>query len=109
MKLITINYDYSKIINSKSQERDAFKKSTSASNVIYFFYDNSNCLYIGETSASLYDRCFTNTPKHSTKEWFKKANKIHIIELENDVDDIGRQALESSFILAFRPINNKKA
>ncbi len=93
MKLITINYDYSKIINPNSQERDAFRKSTSAANVIYFFMAIVIAYTIGETSASLYDRCFKNSPKHSKKEWFQKANKIHIIELENDVDDIARQAL----------------
>ena len=65
-------------------------------------------LYIGETGTSLKDRCYKHTPKESEQPWFKKGNLIHIIELGEDIDIIARQAIESSFILAYRPKYNKK-
>lgn len=108
MELKTVKYDYSKIIIDNSKEQKYFRKEISVTNIIYLFHKNSECLYIGETGTSLYDRCYVHTPKHSEKTWFKEANIIHIIELDEEIDVIARQALESSFILAYRPKFNKK-
>lgn len=109
MKLKTVEYDYSKMSINKFKEQEQFKNNINVTNIIYLFYEDDVCLYIGETGTSLKDRVYRNTPKHSGKEWFKKANIIHIIELDKCIDDICRQALESIFILAYRPEYNKKA
>jgi predicted GIY-YIG superfamily endonuclease len=101
MELKTVKYNYY-CLNPE------FKNEISVSNIIYLFYKNSDCLYIGETNTSLSDRCYRHTPKESDKPWFKEGNLIHIIKLDANIDNIARQALESSFILAYRPKYNKK-
>lgn len=109
MKLKTVKYEYSKISIDKSNEQIQFKKEIDIRNVIYFFFKDDKCLYIGETGATLKERCYKNTPKHSEKDWFKSANTIYIMQLDMEIGDIARQTLESTFILAYRPVNNKKA
>lgn len=109
MKLKTVRYN-SSLLKPRSAELKEFKKEISdKGNIIYLFYKNSKCLYIGETSTSLEDRCYKNTPKHAKKIWFKQSNRIHIIKLDKKLDNIARQALESAFILSHRPRYNKKA
>ena len=109
MKLKTIKYDYIAVMLEGSNAEEEFKKAISVKNILYFFYNNDECLYIGESGKKLYDRFYKHTPKHHEKEFFKEGNMIHIIELGSEIDDIARQALESSFILAYRPKYNKKA
>ncbi|MFD0942923.1 hypothetical protein [Savagea faecisuis] len=108
MELKTVAYNYSEI-NNNQKIKKKFKEDISVSHIIYLFYNGNECLYIGESCASLKDRCYTNTPKHTEKEWFKLSNKIHIIKLDECIDNIARQTLESTFILAYRPKYNKKA
>ncbi len=95
-----------------SKARKEFREKANLSNIIYFFFDNSECYYIGESSISLTDRCFKNTPKHSKKGWFNHCDKVVIIQLEDEFGDIERHALESSFILAYKsaghPLQNEK-
>ncbi|NNU95811.1 MULTISPECIES: GIY-YIG nuclease family protein [Bacillota] len=107
MELKTVKYNYCNLVSNK-QDIQKFKEEISVSNIIYLFYNNSECLYIGETGTSLNDRCYKHTPKESDKPWFKEGNLIHIIKLDEKIDIIARQALESSFILAYRPKYNKK-
>lgn len=107
MNFYLINYSYNNL-KPKSKIMKKFKSDISVSNIIYFFFNNCECLYIGETETSLKDRCYKHTPKESRMDWFKEANKIQIIELDDKIDTIARQALESSFILAYRPKYNKK-
>lgn len=107
MELNTVKYEYSNLVTNKENEND-FKNAIKISNVIYLFYYNSDCLYIGETGTSLFDRCYKHTPKEIEKEWVKEGNQIHIIKLDSNIDTIARQALESSFILVYRPKYNKK-
>ena len=108
MKLHTVRYDAKKLVVG-TPEYEKYKKETSIPNVIYFFYDNDECLYIGETGKSLFDRTFKNTPCHFEKEWFAKGNIIYQLELDKRIDRIARGTLEATFILAFRPKNNKRA
>lgn len=107
MELKTVKYN-AKEMKPRSKVRKQFKNQTSDINIIYFFYKETNCLYIGQTDVSLYNRCYVNTPKESKQPWFTEANLIHIIKLDENIDDIARQALESSFIMAYRPKYNKK-
>lgn len=107
MELKTIKYEYEEIQKEKEKLME-FKKFISISNIIYFFHKDNTCLYIGETRTSLMERCYKHTPKESEKPWFVEANTIHIIKLDKNIDDIARQALESSFILAYRTKFNKK-
>lgn len=108
MKLKTVTYNYYDIIKNESEEKEDFKNNISVGNIIYWFYNNNECLYIGETGTSLKDRCYRHSPKESEQAWFKEGNTIHIMELDESVDIIARQALEASFILAIRPKYNKK-
>ena len=64
---------------------------------------------IGETGTSLSDRIFKHTPKHLTHPWFKEGNTIFQIELNSGIDDIARETIEATFILAYRPKYNQKA
>lgn len=107
MELKTIKYESGEI-RKETEMLMKFKKCISIGNIIYFFYKNNTCLYIGETRTSLKERCYKHTPKESDKPWFVEGNTIHIIILDDNIDDIARQALESSFILAYRPKFNKK-
>lgn len=107
MNLKTIDYNFNDL-KKDSVELKKFKCDILVSNIIYFFFNKNECLYIGETGTSLKDRCYTHTPKESDADWFKDADKIQIIELNDKIDAIARQALEASFILAYRPKYNKK-
>lgn len=48
MQLKTISYAPKKIIK-KSEELQAFKDSISDENVLYLFFKDNECLYVGET------------------------------------------------------------
>ena len=108
MKLHTVFYQAIDL-KPRSSARKEFTNNTSLSNVIYLFYKDEECLYIGETGVSLADRIYVHTPKEQSSPWYKEGNTIHIIQLDKTLDDIARQALESAFILAYRPKYNKKA
>ena len=108
MQFKTIHYDSNKLIKD-SEELKFFKESISDKNVLYLFFKDNECFYIGETGSTLKAMCYTHSPKHHEKEWFKKCNTIKIILLDDYIDDIARGALESAFILAYRPKYNKKA
>lgn len=107
MELKTVKYNEEEM-KPYSEARKLFKEQTSDSNIIYLFYNKTECLYIGETSVSLYDRCYVNSPKESEQPWFKEGDTIHIIKLDGSIDNIGRQGLESCFILVNRPKYNRK-
>lgn len=113
MELKTISYKHSEISVNNSPEQITFKNDIEISNIIYLFYKDNECLYVGETSNTLHDRCYKNSPKHFGQEWFREANMIHIIKLDvlpdNTANNMARQAIESIFILAYRPKYNKKA
>ena len=108
MKFHTIKYDPSKIITG-SVEYKKLHKETSIANVVYFFYKDGECLYIGETGTSLADRIFKHSPKHRIQPWFNEGNIIFQIELDSCIDDIARETIEATFILAYRPKYNQKA
>lgn len=75
------------------------KKEISDSNVIYFFYNDCECKYVGETETSLWERCTKHTPPEINSAWFNECNNIFILLLDDNMDTIARQALESSFIV----------
>lgn len=102
----TVKYNFQLL--KKDEELEKFKAEIDIKNIIYLFFKGNKCLYIGETNTSLKERCYTHSPKHSRQKWFKEGNQIHIIQLDDEIDKIARQALEGVFILAYRPINNKK-
>lgn len=106
MTLMTVKYDFQLLKNDEELEK--FKAEIDIMNIIYLFFKDYECLYIGETNTSLKERCYTHSPKHSGQKWFKEGNQIHIIQLDNKIDKIARQLLEGVFILAYRPKNNKK-
>ena len=108
LKLTATTYEYKKLIVG-TVEYEKFKADTSMSNVLYFFFKSDECLYIGETRISLFDRVFKHTPGHKEKVWFQQADTIYQMKLDECIDDIAREAIESSFILAYRPRYNKKA
>ena len=108
MELRTVNYQANNL-KPYSNARKEFEKSISLSNIIYLFYRDDECLYIGETWVSLVNRIYVNTPKEQDRSWYKEGNTIYIIELGDEIDDIARQTIESLFILAYRPKYNKKA
>lgn len=113
MEFKSFDYNSIEVKKSNSKERKEFNKNTRDKNIIYFFYKDDECLYIGESKKTLHDRCFKNTPKHSEKNFFIQSNKIRIIVLETCVGDFERQTLEKNFILAFfsagHPLHNEKA
>lgn len=112
MKTFEVEFDPLKAKKKDSKERKEFKKKTGEKNIIYLFFGKDECYYIGESSKSLCDRCFTNTPEHSKKDWFDKCNRVVIIQLDDKIGDMERRALESIFILAYKsaghPLQNKK-
>ena len=112
MIVSTVEFEPKDVKKAHSKERELFRKNTDINNVLYLFFGDDKCYYIGETSVSLYDRCFVNTPKYSEKDWFDKCNKIVIIKLDDELGSIERTALESSFILAYKsaghPLQNEK-
>lgn len=108
MKLRTVHYCATEL-KPRSTARKQFSKSVSLENVIYLFFRDNECLYIGETRVSLANRIFVNTPKEASSPWYKEANTIQLIQFDDAVDDIARQTLESALILAYRPKYVKKA
>ena len=105
MKVFTIDYSYDNL--SDSEYLKNFKTILkSALNCIYFFFEDDECLYVGETGATLYDRCYINTPKHSDRDFFKMSNRIHVIVLDDTIDLISRKAIEAVFIQSYRPPYN---
>ena len=111
MKLVTIKYCPNKAKQKGSSFRVRTKKLT---NVVYSFYKNEECLYVGEAGYALYKRCFVNTPKEADKEWFNEGNTVYIIQLdkkEGEDDKIvsrRRRAVEALFIVTNSPKYNKK-
>ena len=108
MELATIKYDSNDAIKEKSSFRIETKKYK---NILYFFYKDEECLYIGETDVSLYDRCFVNTPKEKDQPWFNEGNKVLIVQLDAKDDESQtkcRHALEALFIVVNNPKYNKK-
>ncbi len=112
MEFKEFTYDAGMVCINGTKENMEFSNNTRDSNIIYFFYKGDKCLYIGESSCSLYERCFRNSPKHKDKKFFTECNRIKIIALDNSIDIFGRQALEAIFIMAFlragHPLQNKK-
>lgn len=102
----TVKYHFQLL--KKDEELEKFKEEIDMKNIIYLFFKDDECLYIGETNTSLKERCYRHSPNHSGQEWFKEGNQIHIIQLDNKIDKIARQVLEGVFILAYRPKNNIK-
>lgn len=120
MKFKTVKYNPTEVLETihktSSKEQSAaseFKKSLQDENVIYFFYNDAECKYIGETSTNLWNRCFKNTPAEKDQPWFKESNRIEIIILDKSINSIGRQHLESSFIITYlhagHKLHNKKS
>lgn len=104
MKVQTIEKGTGNAFNEPS-----FKKAISPfKNILYFFYADDQCLYIGQTKHSLFDRCYKNTPRHSKTARFSQANYVHIIQLDDNIDDIARKAIEGVFIATIRPKQNKQ-
>lgn len=104
MKFEEYKYKASKLIESDpdydKEERKKFRGHTNFSNVVYAFFGNGKCLY---------DRCYKNSPSHTTKKWFKDTDEVKIIIFEEpEIDNIARHAIEQVLILSYRPINNKK-
>lgn len=107
MKVFTIDYSYDNL--SDIEYLTGFKKQLKlASNCVYFFFDDNQCLYVGQTGTTLLDRCYKNTPKHCDKDFFKESNKIHIIVLDEVIDQISRETIEAVFVQSYRPPYNKK-
>lgn len=107
MKVFTIDYSYDSLTNEiyRTKFQDSLKQ---ASNCVYFFFNNDECLYIGQTGNTLYERCYVNTPKHCDKDFFKESNMIHIIVLDEVIDQISRETIEAVLIQSYRPLYNKK-
>ena len=64
MDLFSFSYNSTKALDVKSPDYLKFKNHSGHQNIIYFFFKGTECLYIGETENSIFDRCFINTPKH---------------------------------------------
>lgn len=109
MELLTIKFDSSAVGDEELKFKDMIKKHK---NIIYFFYKDDECLYIGESKVSLYCRCYKNSPKEKDQLWFKNANKILIIQLDNKNNEMletrYRRALEALFIVVNQPKYNKR-
>ena len=112
MEIKTISFDYREVKKANSEKRKKFCNDIDVENCVYLFFGKSKCYYIGETGDSLKKRCFTNTPKHITREWFDNCDQVIIIKLDNELGDIERRALEATFILSYKsaghPLANKK-
>lgn len=112
MDFVTYKYDPHKLIRDAStydkKARDAFRSHTKDQNVLYFFFGKGDCIYIGESGTSLYDRCYTHENPHTDKSWFADTDEVRIIVLDSNIDLIARQSLEATFILAYRPKENIK-
>lgn len=98
----TVFYSFDELCGAKLSE---FKKSVNKTNIVYFFCKESECLYIGETGTSLHDRIFKHTTKEKNQPWFKEADRIHIISLDDD-NMRNRKALEALVIVLFNPRYN---
>lgn len=116
-KLKEIKYDYSKFKRlgkgKYSQEENDFRNEIEKDkNVIYLFYkidgNNKECLYIGETSKTLKERCYTHSKKERDELWCKKGNCVYILPLGDIIDNFTRRAMEALLIGSIRPTYNKK-
>ena len=89
-----------------------FKNDLKDKNIIYFFYKDDDCLYVGETNTCLWDRIMRHENPEKNSQWFKKGNKIKIIVLDKNIDKYSRRNLESCFIInllrAKHPLYNKQ-
>ena len=112
MDVTTVHFDSTKVKNAYSKERADFKTQINISNIIYLFFGQDKCYYIGETDASLSQRCYDNTPRHIDANWFNNCDKVILIKLDNELGDIERRAIEATFILSYKsaghPLANKK-
>lgn len=107
MRFKEVEYDYSTIIKTldkkghrtKEDPVAVFSNELKDRNVIYFFYNSDQCLYVGETDTSLWDRIVRHEPPEKNKDWFKRSNKIKIIVLDEKIDKYTRKNLESCFIV----------
>ncbi len=103
-KVSFIIYDSSSILSKEKDNHEKyynFHKFCSKSNIIYMFFKDGQCLYIGETGTSLWERIITHTPSEKDQKWFKEGNRIEIIEMPECVDVFARKAIEQVFILAY--------
>ena len=112
MEYISFSYNSTNALVVGSQDYLEFYNNSQSKNIVYFFFKDTECLYIGETENSIFDRCFVNTPKHKDKPWFQNANNIKIIVLESETDIYHRQLLENAFIVTYKalghPLYNRK-
>ena len=97
---------------AKKRASDFKKEAKKLTNVLYFFYNDEECLYVGESGVTLYDRCFVHTNKEKSEPWFNEGNKVIIISLGQINDEREstkeREALEGVFIVTNKPKYNKK-
>lgn len=112
MNFISFSYNSTNALVVGSSDYLKFQSMAIHKNIIYFFFKGTECLYIGETKNSIFDRCFINTPKHKDRSWFKDSDNIKMIVLENETNIFYRQLLENSFIVTYRalghPLRNRK-
>jgi hypothetical protein len=120
MKFKKITFDSTAVLKSikkgvpdKESASYIFKEDLQDKNIVYFFYKDDDCKYVGESEDCLWNRCIEHTPKHKNQPWFKECNTICIILLDSNMDTIAWQALESIFIVtlsrAGHILHNKKA
>ncbi len=112
MKTKNFKYSFDTLYSDENELQSFKEKLRKYSNIVYFFCKDEECLYVGESGKTLYDRCFVNTDhkkeKHKDKEWFKESNRIFIIQLDDTVDKYVRKLIERAFIVALKPKGNKQ-
>ena len=115
-----VSYNYNEIARTLfkkgKREKDdpvkQLKNDLKDKNIIYFFYKDDDCLYVGETNTCLWDRIMRHENPEKNSKWFKNGNKIKIIVLDKNIDKYSRRNLESCFIInllrAKHPLYNKQ-
>ena len=104
-KEVSYNYNEIALTLSKKGRRkkidpvQLLKNELTDKNIIYFFYKDEDCLYVGETDTCLWDRIMRHENPEKNSKWFKKGNKIKIIILDKKIDKYSRRNLESCFII----------
>lgn len=104
-KEVSYNYNEIALTLSKKGRRkkddpvQQLKNELTDKNIIYFFYTDEDCLYVGETDTCLWDRIMRHENPEKNSKWFKKGNKIKIIILDEEIDKYSRRNLESCFII----------
>ena len=115
MEFKTVNYD-SKIIKEGISHKGRrksddpvkiFSQQLKDQNVLYFFYKDDECLYIGQTGICLWDRIIRHEDPEKDSKWFEEAHKICLIILDKKVDVISRRNLESTFIVNYLRAGHK--